>query len=270
LKNEVCESRVEINTLKISETVNLMKNSIKIIGITILSLTMLFNNNLAFCQKKNAPVRVLLITGGHDYDKSFDAYMQSLPGTVVTHVKHPNALFMFRPENRKLYDVVLLYDLYDPISEQEKKDFTDCLKEGKGLVVWHHAYGSYRDWPEYKDIIGGRYQFQSWTDHNGITHPASVVKYDVQFRTKIADKKHPVTKGISDFDIIDETYGGCCVNPGVHVLLTTDEPTSTPSVAWTNRYGKSKVVTIILGHDQKAWNNPSFKKLLSQAIQWVK
>ena len=246
-----------------------MKNTIKIIGITILSLMML-SNNVAFSQKKNTPVRVLLITGGHDYDQSFDAFVNSLPGIVVTHLQHPNALFMFRPENRTSYDVVLLYDMPQTISEQEKKDFTDCLKEGKGLVVWHHAYGSYRGWPEYKEIIGGRYEFQSWTDHNGVTHPASVYKHDVQFRVKVADKKHPVTKGISDFDIIDETYGSCSVYPNVHVLLTTDEPTSSPSVAWTKRYGKSKVVTIILGHDEKAWNNPSFKKLLTQAIHWAK
>jgi len=246
-----------------------MKTFIKITGITILSLMLLFNG-VAFGQKKNAPVSVLLITGGHDYDKSFDAFVESLPGTVVTHVKHPNALSMFRPENRTLYDVVLLYDMPATISDQEKKDFTDCLNAGKGLVVWHHAYGSYRDWPEYQNIIGGRYQFQPWTDSKGVSHPASTYQHDVRFGVKVADKKHPVTKGIRDFDIIDETYGSCSVHPGVHVLLTTDESTSTPSVAWTTRYGKSKVVTILLGHDQQAWNNPNFTKLLTQAIQWAK
>jgi type 1 glutamine amidotransferase len=246
-----------------------MKTAIKITGVTVLSLMMLFNN-AAFSQTKNAPVRVLLITGGHDYDESFDAYMQSLPGIVITHVEHPNALFMFRPENRASYDVVLLYDMPGTISDQEKKDFTDCLNAGKGLVVWHHAYGSYRDWPEYQNIAGGRYQFQEWKDSKGISYPPSTYKHDVQFRVKVADKKHPITKGISDFDIIDETYGRCSVNPGVHVLLTTGEPTSTPTVAWITRYVKSKVVTILLGHDQQAWNNPDFKKLLIQAIQWAK
>ena len=246
-----------------------MKRSFKIIGISILLLLMLFNH-VASGQKKNALVRVLLITGGHDYDQSFDAYMESLPGIVVTHVKHPNALSMLRLENRASYDVVLLYDLYDVINEQEKTDFKDCLKAGKGLVVWHHASASYRDWSDYTNIIGGRYYFHPWTDSKGTTQPASTYKHDVQFRVKVADKKHPVTKGIGDFDIIDETYGNCCVNLGVNVLFTTDEPTSTPSVVWTNRYEKSKVVTILLGHDQHAWNNPSFKKLLSQAIHWAK
>ena len=247
----------------------LMKTFIKIAGITILSLMMLFNN-VAFGQKKNAPVRVLLITGGHDFHNSLDAYMGSLPGIVVTHVKHPNALSMFRPENRSSWDVALLYDTHHIISDQEKKDFTDCFKEGKGLVIWHHATASYRDWPEYKEIMGGRYHLTPWTDSKGVSHPASTYKHDVHFRVKVADKKHPVTKGIKDFDILDETYGAFYVNPGIHILLTTNEPSSVSSVAWAKRYGKAKVVTILLGHDEKAWNNPNHKKLLTQAILWAK
>jgi|GEM_PF-303384 len=228
-------------------------------------------NNEVDNQKETAPVRVLLITGGHDFErKPFDALMKSLPGIVVTEVKHPDALTMLRPENRASYDVVLLYDMPKTINDQEKKDFTDCLKAGKGLVVLHHAVWSYQGWPEYKDIIGGRCENLPWTDHKGESYPASIYKHDVQFRVKVADEKHPITKGIKDFDIVDETYGICCVNPGVHVLLVTDEPTSTSSVAWTNHYGKSKVVTIMLGHDQQAWNNPNFKTLLSQAIHWTK
>ena len=247
-----------------------MKTSLKITGIAILSMMMLFHVG-AFAQKKKYPVRVLLVTGGHGFDKEpFYALMNSLPGCTVTEVKHPDALRMFRPENRALYDVVLFYDMPEAITEQEKNDFMDCLKAGKGMVVWHHAFCSYQGWPEYRNIIGGRYHQEPWTDSNGVAHPASTYKHDVLFRVKVADKKHPVTKGVKDFDILDEVYGKGSVNPGVHVLLATDEPASTTSIAWTNRYGNSKIVTILLGHDHQAWTNPNFVKLLTQAITWVK
>jgi len=245
-----------------------MKTLIKIAGIILLSV---LTFSTSFAQKKPNPVRVLLITGGHDFDKEpFYAFVNSLQGITVTEVKHPNALAMFRPENRGSYDVVLLYDMPNTISEQEKKDFTDCLKKGKGLVVWHHAYCSYQNWTEYQNIVGGRYHEEAWMDDKGVPHPASTYKHGVQFHLKVADKKHPVTKDIHDFDIVDETYGMGSVNPNVHPLLTTDDSTSTPTVAWTNRYGKSKVVTILLGHDYQAWTNLNFKKLLTQAILWVK
>jgi len=247
-----------------------MKTSLKITTVVIFSMMILFNFG-AFAQKKNNPVRVLLVTGGHDFDKEpFYAFVNSLPGIVITEAKHPDALAMFRPENRASYDVVLFYDMPNKISEQEKKDFIDCLKAGKGMVVWHHAYCSYQDWAEYQIIIGGRYHERPWTDSKGVEQPASTYRHDVQFRVKVVDSKHPVTKGIKDFDILDETYGRGIVNPGVHVLLATDEPTSTPSVVWTNQYGKSKIVTILLGHDNHAWTNPNFAKLLTQAIFWVK
>jgi type 1 glutamine amidotransferase len=133
----------------------------------------------------------------------------------------------------------------------------------------HHAYCSYQNWAEYQTIIGGRYHQKEWIDDNGISHPASTYKHDVRFRVKVADKEHPITKNVNDFDILDETYGNGSVNPEVHLLLFTDEPTSTPSLMWTNSYGKSKVVTLLLGHDNNAWTNPDFVKLLTQAILWV-
>jgi len=229
------------------------------------------NANANAHNKKAAPVRVLLITGGHDFDQEpFYAFMKSLQGITVTEVKHPNAVNMFRPESRNLYDVVLLYDMPDTISEQGKKDFTDCLKAGKGLIVWHHAYCSYQNWTEYQAIVGGRYHQNAWTDDKGVSHPASTYKHDVHLRVKVADPNHPVTKGIRDFDITDETYGNGTVNPDVHVLLATDDPSASRSMAWTHRYGKSKVATILLGHDNLAWTNPDFVKLLTQAVFWVK
>ena len=245
-----------------------MKTLIKTTGIILLSVLTLF---CSCSGQKAVPVRVLLITGGHDFDEEpFYAFMKSLQGITVSEVKHPEALAMFRPENRSSYDVVLLYDMPGIISEQEKKDFMDCLKEGKGLVVWHHAYCSYQDWPEYQTIVGGRYHEKAWTDDNEVSHPASRFKHSVQLQVKVADKEHPITKEIQDFDIIDEAYSNGTVNPGVHVLLTVDNPYCMPSIAWTNSYGNSKVATILLGHDNLVWTNPSFAKLLTQAILWVK
>ena len=245
-----------------------MQTFIKIAGIIFLSVLTI---SCVSSQKRTDPVRVLLVTGGHDFDEGpFYTFMNSLQGITVSEVKHPNALAMFRPENRASYDVVLLYDMPDTISDREKSDFMDCLKAGKGLVVWHHAYCSYQNWPEYEVIVGGRYHQTAWTDDNGVLHPASTYKHDVQFRVNVADIKHPVTKGIQDFDITDEIYGNGSVSPDVHVLLSTDYPSATPSVAWTNRYEKSKVVTILLGHDNQSWTNPDFVKLLTQAILWAK
>lgn len=214
-------------------------------------------------------VNVLLMVGGHDFDKEpFYAMMDKLPGVTYDVAEHPGAYRNLKPGKIEAYDVVLLYDMPSEIPDDAKKDFTAMLEKGTGLVVLHHAFCSYDSWPEYTNIIGGRYHHFPW-QKNGEEQPPSTYKHDVAIDVKVMDAKHPVTKGVSDFQIIDEVYGGTEILENVHPLLATDDPASGPLVGWTNTYANAKVVTLTLGHDKQAWENPAFPRLLSQAVWWV-
>jgi len=218
---------------------------------------------------KVTPVKVLFITGGHDYDKeNFDVMLSRLP-IVYDHVEHPDAYKMLKADRMDKYDVVLLYDMPKEIPPEAQRDFLTMLNNGKGLVVLHHAFCSYDDWPEYVRIVGGRYHHFPWTK-DSIVQPPSNYSHDVKLQVYVEDNNHPITQGISDFVIIDEAYGDTELLPDVHPILSTDSPESGPLVCWTNRYGKSRVVALTLGHDRQAWENPAFLKVLSQAIIWAK
>jgi len=217
----------------------------------------------------DTPVKVLFITGGHDYDKeNFHAMLDKLP-ISYDHVEHPIAHRMLKAEQLVKYDVVLLYDMPKDISPEAQQDFIDMLHNGKGLVVLHHAFCSYDSWPEYVKIVGGRYHHYPWSK-DGIEQKPSTFQHDVTLSVRVEDNKHPITKGITNFDIIDEAYAGTEIRSTVHPLLSTNSPHSGPLVCWTNTYGKSRVVTLTLGHDIQAWENPAFIKILSQAIRWAK
>jgi hypothetical protein len=86
---------------------------------------------------------------------------------------------------------------------------------------------------------------------------------------KVLDKNHPVTEGVTDFDIKDEGYNYFGVSKNVHPLLSTVHPESGPIIGWVQDYEKSRVVTLQGGHDHLAYENPSFRKLVAQAIRWV-
>jgi type 1 glutamine amidotransferase len=105
---------------------------------------------------------------------------------------------------------------------------------------------------------------------DGVEQAPSTYEHDISLRISVEDKKHPITKGITDFEIIDEGYGGTEIRPTVHPVLSTDSPHNGPLVCWTNSYGKSRIVALTLGHDKQAWANPSFIQVLSQAIIWAK
>jgi type 1 glutamine amidotransferase len=216
-----------------------------------------------------AKTRVLIVTGGHDFEQEpFLAMFKANPQIVFEAVEHPKAHARLGAEAARGYDVLVLYDMWQPISPEAKADFLARIKEGKGLVALHHCLASYQAWPEYQRIVGGKYHLEKRTQA-GLEKPASTYKHDVDFQVRIAAPDHPVTRGLKDFAIHDETYGLLEVDPGSRVLLKTDEPTSNPVIGWAREEGRARAVYLQLGHDHVAYENPNYRQLLAQAIRWA-
>ena len=216
-----------------------------------------------------AKTRVLVVTGGHPFEKeSFFKLFNDNPDIIYQAVEHPNAQAMFKAEPAKQYDVIVLYDMHQEITDEAKADFVARLKEGKGLVVLHHAIADYQEWPEYRKIIGARYYLKKMVV-DGVEKARSAYKEGVNFKIHIADPKHPVTRGMTDFDTHDETYRLFDVAKSCHPLLTTDEPLSNKVIAWAKSYKKARVVYIQSGHDHFAYENPNYQQFLRQAIRWT-
>ena len=214
-------------------------------------------------------IRALIVTGGHDFEREpfFDLF-RSLPGLSFKEAVHSNAHKLFKPDAAKEFDVLVLYDMWQTITEEAKADLVNLVKQGKPVVALHHCLAGYNDWPEYARMIGGRYRLNKETV-NGKERQGSVYLHGMSSTIKIADSRHPITRGLKDFPIVDETYGDFDVDPGVKPLLTNDHPTSSKTVAWCHTYGKSRVVYIQLGHGPEAFENPSYHRLVGQAIRWV-
>jgi uncharacterized protein len=214
-------------------------------------------------------IRVLVVYGGHDFE--MDAFFQIFkdnPEIAFDAVEHPKAQAMLKAEFARDYDVLVFYDMWQTISEEAKRDLVNRLYEGKGLVGLHHCLASFQRWEEYKNIIGGRYHRQEWFDH-GVVQPRSTYRHDVDFTVRVADPDHPVSRGVKDFAIHDETYSSVEVVPEADVLLTTNESSNGPNLAWTKTYGMARVVYLQLGHDRRTYGNPNYRRLVKQAIVWV-
>ena len=215
-------------------------------------------------------IRILVITGGHEYKiTEFNQMLEALGKDIQYQISElPGAYDMFLPENRNKYDVLVFYHMWQTITDEQAKVLSDCIRQGKPLVVLHHSICAYDDWPEYVNIIGGKY-FHKPTTIKGKEYPACSYIHDLHFTVKIINPADPVTKGLTDFDIFDETYKGFYVDENVTPLLSTDEPSSTPVIGWSKMYGKARIVTLQSGHDVATFENPNFRKLLRQSIEWV-
>lgn len=207
-------------------------------------------------------LRVLVVTGGHDYPTSFYTVFENNGNFQWDHATSNHEAF--RTDLRAKYDVLVLYDSSAEISDAEKKNLTDFAKANKGIVVLHHAIVDYPDWEWWwRDVVGGRYLLKPECGR-----PASTYLHDVGFSIEPVGT-HPILAGIGPLDIYDETYKGLWISPDVQVILKTYHPSSDGPVAWISPFKDSRVVFFQLGHGEPAHRHAGFRRLVQNAILWT-
>ena len=139
---------------------------------------------------------------------------------------------------------------------------------GIGIFVLHHHLSAHPESPNFWDLAGGCYVFESNRHIGGQTLPLGDFHHGETVHVYV-EKEHPILAGIEDFTIVDEVYENAYVSPQAEVLLTTDHPQSVKQIAWLWYKHHSPVFTLMLGHDAQAYNNPSFRRIFIQAIRWL-
>ncbi len=245
-----------------------MKRELVLALLTVLT-ALAFRAAGAAPQTEGEKIRVLLTTGGHAFEvEPFYAMFDAMPGIEYTKAEMPKDAGMLKPGLEKKVDVIVTYDMSRPITPEQREQFVALLKEGIGLVSLHHNLGAHRDWDEYRKMIGGKFVFQD-SEIDGKQYSKTPWSHGEDLTIQVADEDHPITKGIEPFSIHDETYGKFYTAPDIRVLLKTDHPKNNREVAWTTKYGSSRVFYLMLGHDSKAYENPNFREVLRRGIHWA-
>lgn len=229
-------------------------NAKKLIRIWLIAASVML---LMQC-KPDKPVSVLVVTGGHVYDTAnFLRMWDEMEGVTYDTLIQPSGNRLYDQPKIASYDVLVFYDMYQEISGEQKEAFLRLLNQGIGVVFLHHSIASYQDWDEYLNILGAHYS----EDTSGYQEKLNIP-------VQIVNPEHPVTAGMSDFEIFDETYFNVRVLPEVTPLLKTNHPQSMPLMGWTHRYGNSTIVYLQSGHDNNAFHDLNYRKLVQQAIVW--
>lgn len=233
-----------------------MKRFFYISFILFLSATSLFSQS----------EKILIVTGGKVVDsKVFYKLFESFSYDTTS---KPFAFQLFDLINIDNYKAIVFYDTYQPITEEQKESFMNIFGRGIGVLFLHHSLVSHQEWSEYENIVGGRYFHHAWVDNEKKYGP-STYKHDQDFLVEIINKTHPVTKGMDNFQIYDETYLNYRVLPNVAPLLRTDYRESGEILGWTHNYKNSRIVYIMMGHDKNAFENIYYKKLIENTINFL-
>ena len=216
-------------------------------------------------------IRMVIVVGGHGYNKKqFNAMFDAMKDLSyeIREAQPKGKAHLFDDPDHFAYDVIFLYNMNNKLTKTQGENFLKLLDKGVGLFVSHHAITGFQDWPQWTELIGARYFLKKET-FQGKPADRSIWKDDVDLKMHIEDPDHPITRGLADYDICDETYGKCGFLPGNHLLISTEHKLSNKQIAWVRPQGKRKVFCFQGGHGPRAWKNPGFRHVLSQGIRWV-
>lgn len=214
-------------------------------------------------------IRALLVTGGHPFEeKPFFALFDALPEVTYTKATLPEDVGLLKPGLELQYDVVVRYDMLMEMPPESEESFQRLMEKGIGLVALHHTLVAQDNSDVYRKILGGQY-IRTARTIDGRDYPVSGWKDDEELKIEVADPQHPITRGLGNFTVHDESYGPFYTSPAVHVLLRTNHPRNNPIVAWTHLYGKSRVFYLMLGHGPQAYATPEYRQLIDRGIQWA-
>ncbi len=236
------------------------------ISITAVLASLMFSG-LAFAADAKT-IHVVVLTGGHDYDqKMFPKAFSGHDDIQVDYKHQKDDSEIFEDVVDWKYDVIVLYNMSQKISPKRQENFLKIMDKGVGVVALHHNWAAYSDWPEYAKITGVRFMLkdQQW---DGKQYKQSTYKHDVDMSVKVAAPQHPVTKGLKDFVIRDETYKGQWIDPQATVLLTTNDPDSDAVTAIAKTYRNARVCAIQHGHGPN-FDDENLRLLLANAIRWA-
>jgi type 1 glutamine amidotransferase len=208
----------------------------------------------------------MVVTGGHAFDtiQFFDMF-DALPDIEYEHFQQPGANKKIAADLAKDFDVIVFYDMWKNISETEKGAYLKLTQKGMPLLFLHHSIVSYQDWPEFENIVGGKYVEKA----RGVPDDeVSTYEHDIWVYTKV-ENYTPVTAGLKEPRFFDEIYGNVRISEDVLPLLRTTHPKSMEYIAWQHKYNNSQVVYIQPGHDYRTYDNEEFRKLLIQAIKFL-
>jgi type 1 glutamine amidotransferase len=200
----------------------------------------------------------------------YDTYIRTDSQLITKHAVTGSDGQNVRALNLNDFDAIFFYGLREiDLTAQQREDLMTAIKvDGKGFVAAHTADTAFLSWPEFGEMLGGRYDDHPWNvieapvivedpDFPAVKHfPHRFLLTDEMYQTK--DFSREKIRVLLRLD----TTGLDMKKPGVH-RTDGDYP-----LAWAKMYGKGRVFYSALGHDITSWDNPALQKMYFEAIKW--
>jgi type 1 glutamine amidotransferase len=197
----------------------------------------------------------------------------------------------YLPENLKKFDAIVMNNSNGPWIRPTEKDMSkfdkaagdidaverllrasllSWVRDGGGIVAYHHAIAGNTHWPEFTELLGAAYWGHPWNEEVGV---------------KLDEPNHPLLTafGGKGFRLSEEIFQfrEPYSREKLRVLLSLDTNTTNMTVPWIHRkdndfalawvraYGKGRAFYCAFGHRTEIWWNPTILKFYLDAIQFA-
>ena len=173
-------------------------------------------------------------------------------GIQLTPVLSPAAL---TPDRLNYYDAILIYGSHASMAPEQEKALVDFVESGKGLVALHSASDSFAGSERYTMLIGAHSRAAGHWRRRDCRNRAVVASRQCRESSHLRPGTRPSPSPKQN--TTDRT-----------VLMERVDGTGRTPWTWVRNQGKGRVFYSAYGHDQRTWNNDSFKTLVERAIVW--
>ena len=154
------------------------------------------------------------------------------------------------------YDTVLFYTDVGELTATQEAGLLNYIRTGGGFFGLHTAAASFREAEGYHGMLNGFFNGHS--------------PY-MDFTVTVDESEHPITEGLTDFEVTDELYylkhDPTASHPLMHAYDETKEETHV--MAFHHTYGEGRVFYFALGHDMAVLENPSFQTVIRRGALWT-
>lgn len=155
-----------------------------------------------------------------------------------------------------------------PWSEEQRATISRRVREeALAVVAIHSATDSCYGWPEYRRLVGARFDGHPWTQTVDL---------------EVVEPNHPATRHLGgEWRWHDEVYQFRELRPDARVLLRVPEdaldldapgakrpPFGFP-LSWCFVEGAGRVFSTSLGHFPAAWESPAYLRHLAGGMEWA-
>ncbi len=222
-----------------------------------------------------APRRILYVTATYGFrhadsiNASVEVMQQLAKESGVLEIVHTEDVSLLTADYLRTFDAVYFFTSGElPLSDQQKTDLLEFVRQGKGFGGSHSATDCLYTWPEYGDMIGGYFDGHPW---------AQEAVVDVE------DPQNPMVMDLApSFRFTEEFYQFRALSRDqVRVLLTLDTRSVNMSaaginradgdfaLAWIRNYGKGRIFYSAFGHFPASFQLPPIRSMLLKALLWL-